>query len=99
MEGMIVINNCGRYRNVSKKELCGILLKESVKIWYSTRPRKFNSELDTLIVHINDTMQIQLYQTGVVRLFLEHEHYEKRKNVFISNLPAQVISAICGEDI
>ncbi len=89
MEGTIQINNCGVYTKVSKNWLCGRLLKDSAKYYrkdFKSYPTMFTAEVDMLISKLQDATTIQIYQTGVVRLFFECGHFEERHAIYLRDL-------------
>ena len=93
MEGTVQINNCGVYKNVPKRELCGVLLKNTPR-YYEGYPRVFYTELDTLISKLQETVSIQIYKTGVVRLFFEHGHFEERHTIYLRELTKEVLEIL-----
>ena len=97
MEGTIVINNCGRYTKVSKKELCGELLKNCpryYKVYFKNVLTMFDTETDLLISKLQDAQMIQIYQTGVVRLFFECSHFEERQTIYLRNLSNKILEIL-----
>ena len=85
MKGTIEINNCGIYTKVSKKWLCGRLLKDSIQYSrkeFKSYPTMFTTEVDLLISKLQDITTIQIYQTGVV----ECEHFEERHAIYLKDL-------------
>lgn len=90
MEGTVQINNCGKYTTISKKELCGILLKQSPQ-YYEKYPVMFYTDIDLLISKLQDAVLIQIYQTGVVRLFFEYGHFEERYAIYLRELSKEVL--------
>lgn len=92
MEGTVIINNCGTYRKVLKRELCVALFKAHAQncTWM------FDEEFKLLIHHLDHALQIQIYLTGVVRIFLKHGHFEERQSVFLDKLPDEMLDVLCG---
>lgn len=89
MEGTIAINNCGACTKVSKQWLCGRLLKDSTQYFrqdFKSYPTMFTTEVDMLISKLQDATTIQIYQTGVVRLFFECAHFEERHAIYLKDL-------------
>lgn len=95
MEQYVVINNCGEYLKKEKFQLQRILLKKATEIWYRSRPRNFNEELDMLLLYLERVESIQIYKTGVVRMFLKHDYFEKRTSVFLKKLPESILEILC----
>lgn len=93
MEGTVQINNCGVYKMVSKRALCGVLLK-NIHRYYKRYPRVFYTELDTLISKLQETVSIQIYKTGVTRLFFEHGHFEERHTIYLRELTKEILEIL-----
>ena len=94
MNKTVLINNCGTYLKKEKEELCKLLLKKATEIWYASRPRRFNSELDVLITCLYESDGIQIYKTGVVRIFLNHDRLEERDSIILRKLPIQILDIL-----
>lgn len=95
MEQYVVVNNCGEYLKKEKSELQRILLKKATEIWYRSRPRRFNAELDILLLYLECAESIQIYKTGVARIFLKHDYFEKRMYIFLKKLPESILEILC----
>lgn len=93
MEGTIQINNCGVYTKVSKKQLCAELLKNSPRR-YKSYARMFYTDVDFLISKLHEAIMIQVYETGVVRLFFEYGHFEERYAMYFKELPDIVLNIL-----
>lgn len=93
MEGTIEINNCGVVAKISKKDLCGLLLKNS-RAFYKDYPNVFYTETDLLISKLQGVVRIQIYKTGVVRLFFEHGHFEERQTIYLRNLSNRILEIL-----
>ena len=97
MEGTVQINNCGVYMKVSKKWLCGRLLKDSTRYYnrdLKNYPTMFTSEVDLLISKLQEATSIQIYQTGVVRLFFECDHFEERQTIYLTDLSKETFEML-----
>lgn len=93
MEGTVQINNCGKYTSVSKKELCEALLKTAPR-YYKSYPTMFITEIDLLISKLQEVVSIQIYKTGVVRLFFEHGHFEQRHTIYLKELSKEILKIL-----
>lgn len=93
MEGKVQINNCGAYTTVSRNELCGVLLKNSPR-YYNNYPIMFDTDIDIVISKLQEIVSIQIYQTGVVRLFLEYGHFEERHTIYLRELPKEILKIL-----
>ena len=97
MEGTIEINNCGVYTKVSKKELCGKLLKnrpQYYKVSLKIVMPMFDTETDLLISKLQEAIGIQIYKTGVVRLFFESSHFEERYTIYLRDLSNKILEIL-----
>ncbi len=95
MKGTVQINNCGVYTTISKSELCALLLKNSPR-YYTKYPKMFDTEIDLLISKLQDAIGIQIYKTGVVRLFFEHGHFEERQTLYLLELSEEILQIFRG---
>ncbi len=97
MEDTVQINNRGRYTKVPRKWLCGRLLKDSIPQYKRDTkkyPLMFTSELDLFISKLQDATLIQIYQTGVVRLFFECDHFEESETIYLRDLPKETVEML-----
>lgn len=97
MEDTVRINNCGRYTKVSRKWLCGRLLKDSMQQYkrdVKSYPTMFTTEVDLFISKLQDATVIQIYKTGVVRLFFESGHFTESQTLYLRNLPKETFEML-----
>lgn len=97
MEDTVWINNCGRYTKVSRKWLRGRLLKDSMQQYkqdVKNYPTMFTTEVDLFISKLQDATVIQIYLTGVIRLFFERSHFEEMKTIYLWDLPKETVEML-----